>query len=429
MTDTGTTPAVPRSLKAFYRLMADTLPVRRRLVQAMLAGPEPVATADVEFLRLSLAALRGIPSENGQPVVALDQQRTITLDLRYEIGELEKDILYLEQGEEALLDFLGRLHQGFDETVTAGVEHLGGLRFNCLISDRDGTTNNYCGRYLSSVQSVYNAVFLSRFAQRLVRRPVFLTSAPLLEEGIVQISVNPPSTFIYAASKGRECLDLNGVRRGHPVPAEKEMKLEALSRELTGLTGQPEYEKFTLIGSGLQRKFGQLTIARQDIGGSVPEAESAAFLETVRGLVAMVDPEAEHFRIEDTGLDIEIILTLDTEHGLTKDFDKGDGVTYLDATLGLQLEQGAHLVCGDTNSDVPMLRTVLERCEDTWAVFVTRKPELADTVRALCPRAFIVPEPDMLVTILGSLRSSGAQRPTDMKRSGKLLRDAGRTGA
>ncbi len=403
MTDTGPIPAVPRSLKAFYRLMADTVPVRRRLARTILDGPKPVATEDVEFLRLSLAALRGIPTENGQPVVALDQQRTISLDLRYEIGELEKDLLYLEQGEWEFLCFLDRLHQDFGLTVDDGVDHLAGLRFNCLITDRDGTTNNYCGRYLSSVQSMYNAVFLSRFVQRLVWRPVFLTSAPLLEEGIVQISVNPPGTFIYAGSKGRECLDLTGVRRSHPVPAEKQMKLEALGRGLVLLTRQPEYEKFTLIGSGLQRKFGQLTIARQDIGGSVPEAESAAFLETVRGLVAEADPGAEHFHIEDTGLDIEIILTLDTEQGLTKDFDKGDGVAYLDASLGLQLDQGPHLVCGDTNSDVPMLRTVQERCEDTWAVFVTRNPELADTVRALCPRAFIVPEPDMLVTILGSL--------------------------
>ncbi len=403
MTDTGITPAVPRSLKAFYQLMAATVPVRRRLTQAMLAGPEPVATADVEFLRLSLAALLGIPVENGQPVVALDQKRSIPLDLRYEIGELEKDILYLEQGEDALLDFLARLHQGFAETVAAGVEHLAGLRFNCLIADRDGTTNNYCGRYLSSIQSAYNAVFLSRFAKRLVRHPVLLTSAPLLEEGIIQVSVNPPGTFIYAASKGRECLDLNGERRSHPIPAEKQALLDALGHELATLTLRPEYEKFTLIGSGLQRKFGQLTIARQDIGGSVPEAESAAFLEIVRGLVAGADPEAAHFRIEDTGLDIEIILTQDTVQGQTKDFDKGDGVAYLDARLGLHLDQGAHLVCGDTGSDVPMLRTVLERCEETWAVFVTRNPELADTVRALCPRAFIVPEPDMLVTTLGSL--------------------------
>jgi hypothetical protein len=56
----------------------------------------------------------------------------------------------------------------FRAHVSGAVEKLKSVKFGNLISDRDGTINNYCGRYLSSVQSVYNGVFLTRFAQRKV---------------------------------------------------------------------------------------------------------------------------------------------------------------------------------------------------------------------------------------------------------------------
>ena len=405
MTDTGNYPKAPNDLKGFYELMAATRPVRSRLVRCVLdhEGMDKPDPGDIEFLRNSLTALQEIPLKNGKPTVLLDKERKISIDLGYETGELEKDILYLEQGEEALLDYMSVLHRDFFETVAKGTELLGGKRFNCLVSDRDGTTNNYCSRYLSSIQSVYNSVFLSRFARKLVEKPLFLTSAPLENGGIVQISVNPPGTFIYAASKGRECLDLQGVRHSKPVPPEKQKMLDELNRNLDVLLGKPEYEKFSFIGSGLQHKFGQTTVARQDIAGSIAPAESEAFLEVLRSVVNGLDPKGDCFRIEDTGLDVEIMLTIEHESAGTKDFDKGDGVAYLDESLGLDLGRGPNLVCGDTGSDVPMLQVAQERSEDTWAVFVTRKRELAERVLDICSEALIVPEPDILVTILGRL--------------------------
>ncbi len=318
----------------------------------------------------------------------------------YEIDETRKDIFYLEEGEDTFLDLLSDLHPGFDEQVAAGKELLAGLDLNCLVTDRDGTINNYCARYLTSIQSIWNSVFLSRFCLNKVQRPVILTSAPL--DGLIEISVNPEGKIYYAASKGRECLDFEGRTRRLPISASKQEAIDLLNSRLTSLLLQPEYEKFSLIGSGLQFKFGQSTVARQDIGKSIDEAESKAFLATLTGLTEELDPDGVNFRMEDTGLDVEIILTIDAGDGL-KDFDKGDGVKYLNDELGLEMFRGPHLICGDTGSDVPMLEAALEVAPDTRAIYVTEKEDLAKKVSGLTSNALIVSQPDMLVAIMGTL--------------------------
>lgn len=389
-----------KSLKDFYRLMEATRALRYVAVQAILAGTE-VPQGVIPSLRNALATLEAVPETNGKRILALDANRTIALEMDYEINETRKDLFYLEEGEATFLDFLDDLHPGFDEQVAAGRDLLSGLDFNCLVTDRDGTINNYCARYLTSIQSIYNSVFLSRFSLSKVKRPVILTSAPL--DGLIQISVNPEGKIYYAASKGRECLDLEGRTRRLPISPEKQAAIDTLNLRLEGLLSQPEYEKFTLIGSGLQFKFGQSTVARQDIGKSIDEAESSAFLATLKELVAELDPEEKNFRIEDTGLDVEIILTIETSGDGLKDFDKGDGVKYLNDELGLEMFRGPHIICGDTGSDVPMLEAALELAPDTRAIYVTRNDDLAKRVMGLTKNALIVPEPDMLVAIMGTL--------------------------
>ena len=394
------TPVALKTLKDFYDLMAATRTVRFKTVASLLDGGEAVDDA-VASLKYALESLEAVPEEDGKKILSLDGKRTIALDMEYEINEARKDIFYLEEGEETFLEFLSDFHPGFDEYVKAGHELLGGLDFNGFITDRDGTINNYCARYLTSIQSIYNSIFLTRFAQGKVRRPIILTSAPL--DGLVEISVNPESEMYYAASKGRECLDLEGRVRRLPVSSDKQAAIDKLNARLTELTGLPEYEKFTFIGSGLQFKFGQSTVARQDIGKSIDAAESEAFLKTLEALVAELDPAAENFRIEDTGLDVEIILTVETSGDGLKDFDKGDGVRFLNSELDLQMFRGPHLICGDTGSDVPMLEAALELTPEVRAIYVTQNEELAKRVTGLTNGALIVPEPDMLVTILGTL--------------------------
>jgi len=391
------------TLHQFYDLMRSTIPVRKGLVERRLSG-EPIASEAVQPLRDALAALQAIPRAGESQRVALDAQRSIGLDLGYEIGELATDVFFLEHDESAFDGYLGELHEGFEEQVQQGLEALSGTRFQALLTDRDGTVNNYCGRYASSVQSVYNAVFLTRFARSCAERSVILTSAPLDNVGLADISVTPPSVFVYAGSKGREYFDTRGQRRQFPVEREKQARLDELNARLRALVAQPQHEKFALIGSGLQHKFGQTTIARQDISRSVPEQESLAFKATIEAIVGEFDPDAGLFRIEDTGLDLELILTVGgDESGDSRDFDKGDGIRFLDGDIPLELSEGVCLVCGDTGSDVPMVAASSEIARETRSVFVTTKPELRERVLAISPGALFVDTPDVLVSILNRL--------------------------
>jgi hydroxymethylpyrimidine pyrophosphatase-like HAD family hydrolase len=355
-------------------------------------------------LRNALASLESIPMEDRRRTLLLEG-RSVPVDLGYEIGELEKDIHYLAHGEDALMAMLAEIHSDFEAQVERAMEIVAGRVYRVFVTDRDGTVNNYCARYRTSVQSAYNALLLARFAKRKTHTSVVLTSAPLAEPGILDISVAPDGAMVYAASKGRECVDLRGIRHHLPFDSDQRRALDELNGRLSDLVKQPVYQKFALIGSGLQFKFGQTTVARQDIAKSVDDEESYAMLRMVQRLVREVDPEGERLVIEDTGLDIEIMLTVDDAEGGLKDFDKGDGVAAVASQLGLDLSQGPQLVCGDTNSDVPMLVKVAEQCPDVRAVFVTRDKALAAKVAKVRAKSVVVEEPDVLVAALG--RSAG----------------------
>lgn len=386
------------TIQQFYALMQETGKLRRKLVSRIMEGESPDPQGS-EQLRSFLKALQNIPRQNDRFVLT---SSALYLELDYEINELEKDLIFLEQGERALLSYFAELHRGFREEIGSALEFSHSLRLPLtnLISDRDGTVNNYCGRYLSSIQSVYNAVFLSRFAQRAVENAVILSSAPLYGGGLADITVAPPWLFILAGSKGREYLDGKGRDGRLPIEREKQKILDQLNQRLELLMQDPRYELFSLIGSGLQFKFGQTTVARQDIYGSIPATESEAFMNVMEELIRDIDPQGEYFRTEDTGKDIEIILTVEGESGL-KDFDKGDGVSFLDGELDLGLARGGNLVCGDTSSDIPMVAAA--KSPQTSAIFVTRDEELKQAVRRICERAHFVSEPDILVCLLNQL--------------------------
>jgi Trehalose-6-phosphate phosphatase, C-terminal/Trehalose-6-phosphate phosphatase N-terminal helical bundle domain len=390
------------TLKQFYNLMAMTRAVRYKLVENIFTGLS-IDCDLIESLKNALFSLEEISSDNGLKLLYIDDSKKIDARLIYEISELKKDIFYLENTEKEFIEYLEKLHDGFRKQVNKGVKKLQGLKFNCFITDRDGTINNYCGRYCSSVQSVYNSVFLTRFARKKAINSIIITSAPLSGPGILDVCVNPDKTFIYAASKGRECIDLSGERKIYPIEEKKQRLLNNLNKRLLNLVKEPAFEKFSMIGSGLQFKFGQTTIARQNIRESIPEPESEEFLEKIRRIVQEIDPEQDNFRIEDTGLDIEIILTIEDSLSGAKDFDKADAVRYLDDALKLNMKQGPHLICGDTSSDVLLIEAAMEKTPDTWTVFVTKDRELAARVKDTCKNSLIVTEPDILVTILGLL--------------------------
>ena len=392
------------TLTQFYELMWETVPVRRQAVNGLLKDKK-VQERCVNCLQTTYESLVALPKEKGKFKLKLKEGKDIYTELTYEIEELQKDLIYLERSEETFFHYLERYTPGFFAELDEGLRFLSKARFTNFITDRDGTVNNYCGRYKSSVQSIYNAVFLSEFARGCTVNPVILTSAPLENFGMLDLSINPPGVFIYAGSKGREYTDRSGQRNSFPISKVQQQELNTLNRELHVLLKREEYEQFSLIGSGLQFKFGQTTVARQDIYETIQKSESEQFLKRVSGIVHDIDPEGNSFRIEDTGKDIEIILTIqrDDKSEAVSDFNKGDGIAFLDSIHQLNLNEGPNLICGDTSADVAMVEASLCKTEDTWAIFVTDDETLKEEVRQVCANSFFVSSPDILISILYSL--------------------------
>ena len=369
------------SLPQLYELMHATIPVRRALTRQILASQAPDED-EVHFLQKALADLEAIPRKGSGHRLVLDGEQSIDVELSYEIGELQKDLVFLEQGEEALLGELARRHPRFRDEVEEGFGSLDDGTFQTFVTDRDGTVNNYCGRYGTSVQSVYNAVFLTRFARARTAGAVVLTSAPLDDTGVADMAVTSSDTFVVAGSKGREYFDTEGQRRRFPLEAGKQKRLDEFNQHLDQLLETPGNEVFRMIGSGLQQKFGETTIARQDIGGTIPSEEAERFLREVHRLARSIDPDETVLHVEDTGLDVEVLLTVDDEPGgAARDFDKGDGLRFLNEDLKLGMDRGACLVCGDTDADLAMLDAALELAPETRAVFVTEDEALKGRVR------------------------------------------------
>ncbi len=391
-----------KTLNDFYNEMFKSRDLRRKMVVEYMNGKE-VFKEEIIQLNNIRENLEGIDKKSGKYTLQLTENQSMPIDLTYEIEELKRDVIFLEENEESFLKYLDDVHMNFYKQVDEGVKYLKGKDIRNFVTDRDGTINNYCARYQSSIQSIYNAVFISRFAQKMAENNVILTSAPLINVGLADISVNMPNAFIYAGSKGREYIDEEGNRKSFPIEADKQLKLDELNKKLGQLVRKPEYNKFSLIGSGLQYKFGQTTIARQDVNNSIPAKESEAFMDYIVNLVQETDPENKYFRIEDTGKDIEVILTIQSADNELKDFDKGDGVNYLDESISMNMKQGYNLICGDTNSDVPMIPASVNKTKDTLSIFVTRDDNLEKKVKGELPDALIVTEPDVLVAILNNV--------------------------
>jgi len=388
-----------KTLKEFYNLISATINPRRAIVASILKNSSP-SDHDIDLLKKTLITLSSSTDKKYNTSLQLDETRSIELNLDYEITELEKDLLFIEKGEDALLNHMRLHHPHFDKQIQQTADQLKDIHFHSMITDRDGTINNYCGRYLSSIQSIYNAVFITRFAHT-INQPCILTSAPLADRGLIDISTTAPHDFILAGSKGREALTRRGKKiyyEGDPQQTAKHVELNHL---IKNLVKQPPYEKFTYIGSGLQIKFGQTALARQDISESIDEQESLALLEHIKKLVHTLDPKKEYFRIEDTGKDIEIHLTIGDGDAL-KDFDKGDGITFLNQAAQLQIEKGPALICGDTFSDAPMI-SATQPLTETHTIFVTTDPKLINHVHELDPQALILDSPDTLVAAMNTL--------------------------
>ena len=387
------------SLKEFYKTVNDSVSIKRKITRMCLSGKK---VSEKLILRIEeiYKEISSINQDKSKKyLLRLDDGSNIKLDLTYELEELRRDVMFLRKGESALLQHMRKKNVNFDKDFSNLVKNLSDKSFENFITDRDGTINNYCGLYLSSAQSIYNAVFLSRFVKKKVSKFIIMTSAPL--EGIRSLSVFPSNVAVYAGSKGREYVDKFGLKKGAKITSDKKKILNSITKEIKDLLTKDDNNKFSLIGSGFQQKFGQITIARQDISNSIPAGDSSKFLKSVEELVAKIDPEKKYLYVEDTGKDIEIILTNDK--GAGDGFSKGDGVSFLAKELSLNLETGLNLVAGDTSSDIPMATECQARNKSSISVFVTQDAKLKKKVKNELGKSLYVSSPDIFVAALNEI--------------------------
>ncbi|MFW5741737.1 MAG: hypothetical protein ACOC2D_00555 [Spirochaetota bacterium] len=399
-----------------YELFDTLRPHRRRAASAILElgldadtsracrASEPCRQA-LERLQEARERLDSLPGEGPVRELSVDG-REVRLTLDYELSELDRDLLCLREGMEAVVRTL-RVPGSFETEYEQLVGLLSDHRYAAVFTDRDGTIANYCGRYRSSHQPLYAAVRIGRYARERTDNFVVVTSGPLYGQGLLSLSAFPEGTVHLTGSKGLEYLFADGETGSYPLTAEQRAALIALDHRIEALLERPEYHVLPLVGSGYQRKFGQLTVSRQDMHRSVPAEVSQSFLDDVHRVVSDLDPYGERIEVVDTGFDIE--LTLTAEGSRSRGFDKGDGVGFLLGELGLRPRGEPVLVCGDTASDLPMVEFLADAGYEVDAVFVAADAELERAVRRRSTRAGFCSGPDVLVSALGAVgRVKGA---------------------
>jgi hypothetical protein len=388
------------SLDDLARLMGYTASLRRQTATAILAG-RPIPAELPAGLAQALTELRKAGGRDHRAELRHSDDASLTLDLTEEITQLENDLTSLEDGREALLKRLGKHRPGLRDAIRRGLKIIAGESVNTLLCDCDALYRPPSQRLLTTVQPAWNAVAACRFAMARSRHPVLWSDAPLTGPGITDRATLPPQTFAYAASLGRQWQTPDGSQGEAPLSQEKADLLEAINSRLAALMADPAWIAFTCVGTGLQFRRGETSIARQDAAASIDEDASLALLEHVHDVVDAVDPERLHFRVDDDGRDLTITPT-SANRDLWNDFSPAEGLRNINAALDLGLEQGPHLVCCTGPQGVSLLAAMAGYTTDLRAILVTDRDDLARRATDICPRTAIVRHPDTVAAILSA---------------------------
>ncbi|MFB6246147.1 MAG: hypothetical protein ABEI74_00965 [Candidatus Pacearchaeota archaeon] len=376
------------TVREFNKLLDVLRRVRKKIVERSLEKEE-IDKKLIEKLQKILVKLKSIPENGKGYILFAGGNERVVMSLDYEIESIRKDLIYLKQGEKGFKEYLRRKNENFDNEVKEIVEYLEGKTFDSFISDRDGALNEFSDRYTSSIQSTYNAVFLEKFLSKF-KNKIILTSAPLKD--LRYVNIFPENDTIFAGSRGRQFV-YEGKKKNFYVPWKEGKKLGIVSRKIKALLREDKYRKLKYLGSGLQEKFGGITVARQNHLDSVDKRISKDFLEEIKEIVKSVDPKGEYFDIKDTGLDIQVNL----KWGM-KVFDKGSGLGFILNSLNKNLSHT--LVCGNSESDLRMVEKAKNLSDEISVIFVTESESLKSKVRSVLPNAKFVSHPDNLVFAL-----------------------------
>ncbi|WP_428561834.1 MAG: hypothetical protein ACP59X_19845 [Solidesulfovibrio sp. DCME] len=392
--------AVPMPLEDFSALVRETAVLRRQAAGAILAGRPvpPGLAADLGRVR---DALDAAIERDERLVLELGDEQLLHLEMDEERAQLENDIVYLEEGREALLKHLAKRHHGFRDAVRRALRELAPPSVNLLVCQAGALFRAPGQRRLTAVQPAWNAVALGRFAAARAKRPVLWSAGPLSGPGLADLCAVPPQEFTLAASMGRQIVDTTGRESAWPLPLAQASLLESINARLAMLLAEPDWRGFAYVGSGLQFRRGETVIARQDGRDSLDEDASLALLEHVHDIVDAVDPERDHFRVEDDGRDVTVSPT--APGGETSwAFSPDEGLRALADSLACDLGQGPHLACCGGPAGLELLEALVAHTRDVRCLFVTDREELGRKARELCPTTTVVAHPDIAAAIFSA---------------------------
>lgn len=379
------------TFRQFYKFLNKVKKSRKKVFDLIEKGKE-VDESYVEALKDYLKEIKNITKREGKYVLLTDEGESIETNLDHEIEGIRRDLIFVRQGEDDLEGYMERQNPSFSKEKKEVVKYLKKKSLDNLVVDRDGTISSYAERYFSSLQAIYNAVFLNDLIETL-DNAIIMSSAPLKE--LKEVNILGKNNLILAGSRGREFYYKNKAKNFH-LPTREKRKISNLVREIKRLLRIEKFSKFAYLGSGLQRKFGSVTVARQDISGSISKKKSQDFLKRVKEIVEWVDPRGDYFYVEDTGLDINISLKWNKSI-----FDKGSGLSFILDMEHLTLNNA--LVCGNSYADLSIVERAKGLADKLNVIFVTEDKELKKKVRNAHKDALFVSRPEILMFALRDL--------------------------
>uniref|UniRef100_F1L1P1 Trehalose-phosphatase n=1 Tax=Ascaris suum TaxID=6253 RepID=F1L1P1_ASCSU len=421
-----------QTVEEFKTFMYSMQAVRRQIVAAMLNNCE-IYDEWIEQLRRTYDKLTDSNTKAFQREMSTISAK-LSINIKDETTGLLKDLLFLDRLRAArsenrnvrwpetiakvdLISILAPYHpisehkfvEEFEECLKflrTFVESNTNGRKPIFITDWDGTMKDYCSQYATNLQPVYSAIGMTRFAARFTRLSAVLTAGPLRGPGILDLTAMPiDGPVLFSGSWGREWW-LGGRRVVHEdgISDEGFDALQRLNDEMSCLLHTSDYSQFALVGSGVQRKVDRLTLGVQTVYGHVLPELSLRYQDAVRERMHRVDPQ-NHVLVFDPSTELEVEVVA---HSSGAVWNKADGVDRVVATMGDSLETpGRVLVCGDTNSDLPMVRQAVARNpEGVMALFVGVNENLRESVRQLVgdvSRCCFVSCPDVIHAAMAEL--------------------------
>ena len=278
-----------KTLDDFYTLMMRTRDVRRQIVERVLKGIpiRPHFGISLNNAKESLLQACGFHTTILRVKTSTEHESGIAeavFDIKTELDEFDKDLSFLKYvtsddvyNIEQFINSLQEYHpvsvaKYREEAMAVADLFTDADHFNFFFTDRDGTLKLYSCSYPASVQPAYSGVIQAQFARRCAQTCAIVTTAPMMQIGVLDVSTIPEGYYYYGASAGREWfIDPSNKFKDTSVPEQDLELLDRVFLSISLILEDPKLKHFAWIGSGLQKHYGHLTVARQDANKSIPE--------------------------------------------------------------------------------------------------------------------------------------------------------------